>query len=97
MPTNRECIQSIEGQGIMGRLTTTNVGDVAARTIDYALAGRSVYIPGALNQTLRLLGSMVPATTVARMISHRWREVRRKTSQGTGPAALPGETQFVHG
>lgn len=97
MPTNRDCIRSIEGQGIMGRLTTTNVGDVAARTIDYALAGRSVYIPGALNRTLRALGSMVPASTVARMIFHRWQEVRRKTSQSTRPAALPTETQFIRG
>jgi short-subunit dehydrogenase len=83
MPTNRDCIRSIEGQGIMGRLTTTNVGDVAAQTIDHALAGRSVVIPGALNQALRLLGGMVPAGTVARMIAARWTKVRRKTAQPT--------------
>lgn len=79
MPTTRECIRGIDAQGLMGRLTTKNVGYVAARTIDKALKGRAVYIPGFLNQVLRLAGSIVAPTTVAYLIGKRWEEARRKS------------------
>ena len=45
MPTNPSTVRGINAQGFMGQITTTNVGGVAARTIELALAGRSVYIP----------------------------------------------------
>ena len=45
MPTTSECIKAIECQGFAGRITTKNVGYVAAKTIDHALKGHAVYIP----------------------------------------------------
>lgn len=79
MPTTPICVRAIDAQGFAGWATTMNVGDVAARTIDMALAGRTVYIPGVLNQALRLLGSLVPASVIAAVLHRRWRESYRKS------------------
>ncbi len=72
MPTTRECIQAIEAQGLMGQLTTQNIGSVAAQTIDAALKGRAIVIPGRLNHLLQLLGGLFPATLIARLVGQRW-------------------------
>ena len=84
MPTTPACIRSIDAQGFMGRITTQNVGDVAARTIDRALAGRSVYVPGGVNRLLRLLGGMAPATVVALLINNRWRKSHEQSHAPAG-------------
>jgi short-subunit dehydrogenase len=83
MPTNESCIRGIAVQGFMGQITTVNVGDVAAQAIDCALAGRSVLIPGVLNQALRILGGLLPAPLMASMLNRRWRQARQ-----TAPAAV---------
>ena len=93
MPTNRNTIHSIRAQGWAGQVTTLNVGDVAARTLDLALAGRSVYIPGFFNQLLRLLGSLVPASAVTALIGQRWTKVRQKP-QPTAAAPRPRRPVF---
>lgn len=80
LPTTAACIRAIDSQGLVGRLTTKNVGFVAARTIDYALKGRAVYIPGLLNRVLRFLGGMVPSPVVARLVGIRWYAAYRKTA-----------------
>jgi hypothetical protein len=79
MPTTPICIRAIDAQGIAGWATTMNVGDVAARTIDMALAGRSVYVPGVVNQVLRFVGSLVPPSIIAFALNKRWRESYRKS------------------
>ena len=78
MPTTPECIHSIDSQGIMGIVTTKNVGFVAARTIDHALKGHAVYIPGTLNRVLKFLGGLVPATLIARLIGNRWNSTHQR-------------------
>jgi hypothetical protein len=83
LATNPSTLGSIAAQGIWGQLTTRNVGPVAAGTIDRALAGRAIYIPGVVNQALRGLGSFVPSETAASFIARRWRAVRRESA---GPA-----------
>ena len=77
MPTTPLCIRAIEAQGLAGRLTTVNVGAVAARTLDRALKGRAIFIPGRINAVLRFLGSLFPPTFTARLIGSRWASVRR--------------------
>jgi short-subunit dehydrogenase len=76
MPTTPGCIQGIEAQGLMGQLTTQDIGAVAAQTLDQALRGRAVVIPGALNQLLWFLGSLVPPSLLAHLIGMRWKEAR---------------------
>lgn len=78
MPTTPECIDAIEAQGFAGRITTQNVGYVAAHTIDSALRGRSVYIPGLLNRMLKTVSSLVPPTIIARVVGSRWKSAHSK-------------------
>jgi uncharacterized protein len=77
MPTNDSCIRGITAQGFMGQITTMNVGDVAAQTIDCALAGRGVFIPGIVNQALRMLGALLPAPLMAFLLNKRWRQAHQ--------------------
>lgn len=79
MPTNPICIRAIDAQGFAGWATTINVGDVASRTVDMALKGKAVVVPGLVNQTLRLLGTLVPPSIIAFAINRRWRESYRKS------------------
>ena len=93
MPTTPACIQAIDAQGFMGRATTKNVGDVAAATIDHALAGRSIYVPGLINQTLRFAGGMLPPQLIAALINNRWRKSHARATGQTAPVetALVGQ------
>ena len=76
MPSNEEVIRSIERQGFFGRLTTMNVGYVASNTIDSALRGKKLYIPGSFNVLLKVLGKLVPAGIIAMFIAMRWNHAR---------------------
>ncbi|NLM36522.1 MAG: SDR family NAD(P)-dependent oxidoreductase [Firmicutes bacterium] len=87
MPTTAEVINRINAQGLMGRITTKNVGFVVARTLDHALKGHSVYIPGLVNRLLRLLGGLIPPTLVAHLIGHRWRSTHQRALKSL---CLPG-------
>jgi short-subunit dehydrogenase len=95
MPTNLPVIKAIERQGIMGRITTKNVGFVAARTIDRALAGRAIYIPGTINLALRYLSAVVPRSMVTTFLNRRWRNDSRRRRhtelalKGAGAFARP--------
>lgn len=81
MPTTPECIAAIEAQGLMGHLTTQNIGAVAAGALDAALRGQAVVVPGRLNRVLQVLGSLVPPVLVARLVSRRWDVARvRRTN-----------------
>ena len=80
MPTNEECIKSIEAQGFMGWATTKNVGFVASSTIDHALKGHAVYVPGRINRIIRIVGSLVPPRLIARLIGRRWQAAYQKSS-----------------
>lgn len=81
MPTNEACIRAIDVQGFIGRVTTKNTGFVAARTIDHALRGHATYIPGRLNQFIKLIGSLLPPKLIARMVGRRWGEVQCKNPE----------------
>jgi hypothetical protein len=81
MPSNPGVIRAIDAQGIMGWMTTRNVGFVAASTLDRALANRAVYVPGVINAALRYLSAIVPRSVVAALLANRWRKTRnRRTS-----------------
>lgn len=81
MPTTPGCVEKIEAQGFMGRITTMNVGRVAAQTVTGALAGRSVIIPGGINHLLRSLGGLFPPAFVASFINRRWHKSRQRLAQ----------------
>lgn len=84
MPTRQECVDAIEAQGWMGQLTTVDVGRVAALTVEQALKGRSVVIPGRINQFMQLAGSLVPRRVLVRLLYQRWGSVRSlRQAEGT--------------
>jgi len=78
LPTTESCIAAIESQGILGQLTTEDIGKVAHQTIEAALRGKAIVIPGVLNQIARWLGGLVPATTVADIVGSRWRSAQQR-------------------
>jgi hypothetical protein len=78
MPTNQVCIDAIEAQGWAGQITTVDVGRVANQTINAALNGKAIVIPGLINRLLQMLGSIIPAGFLARLIGRRWISVDRK-------------------
>jgi short-subunit dehydrogenase len=90
LPTNHECIQAIEAQGLAGTLTTQNIGAVASATLDAALQRRAVVIPGLFNRLLQLLGALVPASLLAALIGSRWRSARSKRGLGHSPLPARG-------
>lgn len=81
LATKPDTINSIQSQGFAGEITTMQTGTVAARTINRALAGRSVYIPGLVNQMLKVFGSLIPADWIAWLIMRRWAKTRQIAAQ----------------
>jgi uncharacterized protein len=78
LPTTDSCISAIEAQGLMGQLTTEDIGRVANETIEAALRGRAIVIPGFLNRLLKWLGGLIPTVNVAELIGMRWRAAHEK-------------------
>ncbi len=79
LPTNDVCIRAIEAQGLMGHLTTENIGSVAYETVEAALRGRAVVVPGFLNRILLWFGGLVPASSLAEIIGTRWRKAQQRS------------------
>lgn len=76
LPTTRGAIQGIEAQGLIGWITTKNIGYVASATIDAALKGKRIFIPGRVNRLIRWAGNRLPLSLVVRFIGNRWETVR---------------------
>jgi uncharacterized protein len=77
LPTTESTIAGIEAQGWMGQATTMNIGQVAAQTLDHALRGKAVVVPGLLNRVMVRLGSLVPPVVLSRLLGKRWRAARQ--------------------
>jgi len=73
LPTTELTIKSIAAQGFMGRITTKDVGFVASRTVEHALKGHPVYVPGLMNRLLRLPARILPPALMARIVGMRWK------------------------
>ncbi|MEN4013708.1 MAG: SDR family NAD(P)-dependent oxidoreductase [Chloroflexota bacterium] len=87
MPTNAETLRAIRAQGWLGQITTLDTGRVASQTLDAALAGRQVVVPGWSNRALQCLGGLVPRGLLARLIASRWSAARRR--RGLSSTAQP--------
>jgi short-subunit dehydrogenase len=95
LPTTAECIRAIEAQGILGQLTTEDVGKVAHQTIEAALRGRAIVIPGFLNQALKWLGGLVPAASVADIVGWRWRMALQQRPQPSSYVSPHSNTRLL--
>lgn len=78
MATNEVLLKSLDVQGFAGRVTTLEVGHIAGKTIDAALKGKAIYIPGMINRILNAAGHLFPATFTARLIGWRWSKTNRE-------------------
>jgi short-subunit dehydrogenase len=89
LATTEQAVRDIEAQGILGRLTTIDVARVASRTLDRALRGRAVYVPGFANQFLRALKYVLSPTAAARLIAARWCRQGRRSGAGAPLVSAP--------
>ena len=76
--TTKEAMCGIAAQGFWGNATTNSLEIVARKTINHALQGKSIYIPGLLNRTLSFLGKIIPRSWVAALIYLRWNKAQVK-------------------
>jgi len=76
--TTKEAMRGISAQGFWGNATTNSLEIVARKTINHALQGKSIYIPGLLNRTLSFLGKLLPRSWVASLIYLRWNKAQVK-------------------
>lgn len=95
LPTTPECLAAIAAQGWPGQITTQNIGSVAAGTLDVALRGKAIYVPGVLNRLLRALGGVVPPALVARLVGRRWQAAREQRRQPAGEFLLASGAQHA--
>jgi len=83
LPTTPETLRAIEAQGWMGQITTRDVGRVANETLDAALRGRAVVIPGGINRALQICGGFLPVSLVVNLIGSRWKAAQNKRLRKT--------------
>ncbi len=81
MPTTVECMRSMFAQGFWGLATGMDPAVVARKTLRAAVIGRSLVIPGWLNNFIHLLGSLVPPSLSARYVARRWGKARAKLEE----------------
>ena len=66
-------------------MTILNNFYVASLTIDKALKGKSIVVPGFINQLMRWVGALVPPVLLASLLGKRWRNTRKSRTD-----LLPG-------
>lgn len=89
MVTTSEAMQGITAQGILGDMTTNPLELVARKTLDRALSGKGVYVPGGLNQALSICGKIIPRSWIAAAVYQRWKNTQKKWLELPDPTALP--------
>jgi uncharacterized protein len=78
LATTEEAMCGISAQGFMGSATANCLEEISRKTIDKALQGKSLYIPGLLNRVLNTLSKAVPRGLLVRMIYLRWQAAQKK-------------------
>ncbi len=76
--TTAEAMKGIAAQGIWGDITTNSLEIVARKTLDRALKGNKIYVPGSINKTLACFGYLIPRSWIAALIYRRWNGVQKK-------------------
>ena len=79
--TTKEAMRGIAVQGFWGSVTTNPLEVVARKTIDNALNGKRIYIPGLFNRVLSFFGKIIPRSWVAAVIYFRWNKAQNKWMQ----------------
>jgi len=78
MVTTQNTLYSIKAQGFWGDITINPLEIVARNTIEHALNGKNIYIPGKLNWLLSLVAKIMPRQWMAAIIYKRWNYAQSK-------------------
>ncbi len=78
LATTDHAMSGIAAQGFLGSATSNSLERITKRAIDKNLKGGFLYIPGAVNKALYLIGSLVPRGLVAKLIHRRWSEAQKR-------------------
>ena len=78
MVTTKEAMEGIAAQGFWGDATTNPLEVVARKTLDRALSGKGLYVPGSLNRTLSFLGKLIPRSIIAALIYRKWSGAQKR-------------------
>lgn len=95
MMTTEACIKGTEVQGFMGRITTLDVCHIVRKTIDYALKGKAIYIPGFINKLLTGFARLLPSSTIASIIGKRWEKTNREVEASAVIKRVPEPSQTL--
>ena len=79
IPTNPGTVERIRVQGFWGAATMMEVGRAAYVAIEAATRGKTVVVPGALNNLVRVASAITPRGISTAFIARRWRRVRAST------------------
>jgi hypothetical protein len=96
LPTTPGTLEAIEAQGLMGQLTTENIGRVAHQTVEAALRGRAIVVPGFLNRALLLLSGLIPPAQVVELVGARWRAAHHRRVTSNADALGHGRMVLHH-
>jgi short-subunit dehydrogenase len=80
LPTTPETMERIFAQGFWGKITTVDTRSVARKTIDHAMKGHVVFIPGWINQVMHSLSGVIPVSLLTRLVGNRWRSTQKETN-----------------
>ncbi len=79
LPTNPQVMRAIFAQGFWGKMTTVDLRQVTHLTIESALKGRKVVIPGWINLWLQKMGLLLPPIVLAHLLGKRWKQSYENT------------------
>ena len=85
LSTREDCLQAIAAQGFWGNATTNPIEKVVRHTINRALRGKTLYIPGITNNVLRLGARLVPPAVIAKLLHKRWLHAQAQWLSLEGP------------
>lgn len=85
MVTTREAMEGIAAQGFWGDATTNPLEFVTRKTLEHALNGKGVFVPGGLNRALSFLGKIIPRSWVAAVVYWRWNHTQSKWLEPASP------------
>ena len=74
MATHDVMLKSLAVQGFMSKLTTLQLCTIASKSIDKALKGKALYIPGIVNRVIVGASRLLPTGAVCRLIYRRWQK-----------------------
>ncbi len=81
LSTTPEAVSGIAAQGFWGSVTTNKLERVVKKTLDRALRGKKLYVPGTVNHVLSVCSKLVPRGLVVKLLFSRWNVAQQQWLQ----------------